>query len=177
MYYWYALHTKPHKERQVEAVLTERNIEVYYPTLPAARPRRNSATQPFFPRYLFAHADLEEVGLWPLHYTPGMAGVVMFGGVPARVNDSVIDCLRERLALVNPVSRDRRAVVDANGKVIHPGDRVVIASGPLAEMEAVFDRRLSSAGRVRVLIQLLKRWTAVEMDADALRKAGVSLKT
>ncbi|MBI4672651.1 MAG: hypothetical protein HY741_13415 [Chloroflexi bacterium] len=48
----------------------------------------------------------------------------------------------------------------------------MITEGPLAEWAAVFDRRLSAAGRVRVLIQLLQRWTSVEMDAKMLRKTA-----
>jgi transcription antitermination factor NusG len=160
--HWYALHAKPHKERQAEAILNTRGIKTYFPTVPAPRQRHRSAERAFFPSYLFAHADLDLVGLWSLHYVPGLRGVVMFGGVPARVDDSVIAALRERLA--------RNDVVDVRGAMLEPGDRVKIASGPLADLEAIFERRLSAAGRVRVLIHLLRRWTTVEMDADALRK-------
>ena len=168
---WYALHAKPHKERQVESVLTERGIEVYFPTVPASRRRNRPAERAFFPCYLFAHADLDAVGLWTVHYTPGARGIVMFGGVPARVDDSLIAALLERLARADPSSPSAgQVVVDAYGKMIEPGDRVVITECPFAELEAIFDRRLSPAGRVRVLIHLMQRWTAVEMDADALRK-------
>ncbi len=164
MQHWYVLHAKPHKERQVESVLTQRGIEVYFPTVPAPRRRHPRGARAFFPCYLFAHADLETVGLWTLHYAPGMRGVVMFGGAPARVDESVVATLRSRLA--------QASVVDSYGEVLEPGDRVVITEGPLAEWEAVFDRRLSAAGRVRVLIQLLQRWTSVEMDANLLRRTG-----
>ena len=119
---WYALHAKPHKERQVESVLTARGIEVYFPAVPASRRRNRPAERAFFPCYLFAHADLDAVGLWTVHYTPGARGIVMFGGVPARVDDSLIAALRERLAQAD--------VVDAYGKMIEPGDRVVITEGP-----------------------------------------------
>jgi transcription antitermination factor NusG len=160
---WYALHTKPHKERQVEAVLTERGIEVYFPTMPAPRRRNRPAERAFFPCYLFAHADLDAVGLWSLHYVPGARGVVMFGGIPARVNDNMVVALRARLASAD--------VVDARGEVLKQGDRVVITSGPFADWEGLFHQRLSASGRVRILLHLLQRWMAVEMDADALRKA------
>ncbi len=164
MQYWYALHTKPHKERQVEAILRERGIETYFPTVPVPRRRARSRERAFFSCYLFAHTDLDGVGLWTLHYTPGMRSIVMFGGIPARVDERVIVSLRERLA--------RARVVDARGDMLEAGDRVVITSGPLVDLEAVFDGRLSAAGRVRVLIHLLQRWTAVEMESDALRKTG-----
>jgi transcriptional antiterminator RfaH len=161
---WYALHTKPHKERQVEAFLQGRGIQIYFPTIPSPKRSRSSDERAFFPSYLFARTDLEAVGLWTLHYAPGMRGVVMFGGVPARVDERVIAMLQARLADVE--------VVDALGEALNPGDRVVITQGPFAELEAVFDRRLSAEGRVRVLIEFLRRTTPVELDARALRKTS-----
>jgi transcriptional antiterminator RfaH len=164
MNYWHAIYTKPHKARQVESFLQGRGIEVYFPTIPAPKRSRSSRERAFFPSYLFARTDLDAVGLCTVHYAPGMRGVVMFGGVPARVDASVIATLRARLACVD--------VVDVLGEALNPGDRVVITSGPLADLEAVFDRRLSSDGRVRVLIRLLQRWTPVELEADALRRTN-----
>jgi transcription antitermination factor NusG len=105
---------------------------------------------------------LDLVGLWTLQYAPGMRGVVMFGGLPARVGDSLIEQLRKRLAASD--------IVDNYGTILEPGDCVVITDGPLIDVQAVFDQCLSPAGRVRVLIQLLKQWTKVELDADVLRK-------
>lgn len=161
---WYALHAKPHKERQVAHFLSEREIQVYFPTVPAPRRRDRDAERAFFPCYLFARAELETVGLWTLSYAPGMRRVVMFGDTPARVDDNLIAALQNRLAQVD--------VVDVRGEMLEAGDRVTLTSGPLAELEAVFDRRLSAAGRVSVLIHLLQRWTKVEVDSNLLRKTG-----
>lgn len=162
--HWHAIHTKPHKERQVEAFLQGRGIEVYFPTIPAPKHSRARGERAFFPSYLFAHVDLQAVGLWTLHYAPGVRGVVMFGGVPARVDEGIIARLKERLANVD--------VVDALGDALQPGDRVVITQGPFADFEAVFDKRLSADGRVRVLLEFLRRTTPVEVDARVLRKAN-----
>ncbi len=170
MQHWYALHAKPHKERQVEAALSARGVEVYFPAVPVPPRRGRPAYRAFFPRYLFVHTDIDQVGLWTVHYAPGVSGVVMFGGVPARVDDVVIAALKARLARVDPAAGSGQVLVDDHGEIIEPGDRVTITSGPLAEFEAVFDRRLSPAGRVRVLVDLLKRWATVELDADTLRK-------
>jgi transcriptional antiterminator RfaH len=172
MPYWYALHAKPHKERQVEAFLTARGIQVYFPTVSVPPRRGRPNFRAFFPRYLFARTDIEQVGLWTLHHAPGMTGVVMFGGTPARVDDTVIEALQQRLARVDPTTGARDVVVDDRGEIIEPGDRVAIKSGPLAEFEAVFDRRLSATGRVRVLIHLLKHWASLELDVGLLQKAS-----
>jgi transcriptional antiterminator RfaH len=161
---WHALHTKPHKERQVESFLQGRGIHIYFPTIPSPKRSRTGDERAFFPSYLFAHVDLEAVGLWTVHYAPGMRGVVMFGGQPARVDERVIARLQARLADVT--------IVDALGEALNPGDRVVITQGPFAEFDAVFDKPLSADGRVRVLIEFLRRATPVEIEARALRKTN-----
>ncbi len=170
MSHWYALHTKPHKERQVEAFLHGRDIEVFFPTIPVPRRPHRPSERAFFPGYLFAHTDLDVVGLWSLHYAPGMRGVVMFGGIPAKVDDHIVATLRARLAQVNPASGAGQVAIDGDGEILEQGDRVLITSGPLADLDAVFDRRLSAAGRVRVLLRALERWTSVDIEAGALRK-------
>lgn len=164
MQQWYALYTKPHREHQVQAYLDDRHVETFYPIIPAPHRKGRPTVRAFFPCYLFTHVDLAQIGLWTLHFAPGMRGVVMFGGIPAPVDERFIAELQERLM--------RADVVDTYGQVLEAGDPVLITSGPLAQIEAVFDRRLSPAGRVRVLVQLLKRWTKVELDSDALRKIG-----
>lgn len=152
----------------MEAFLRGRGIEVYFPTIPAPTSSRTSGERAFFPSYLFAHVDLPAVGLWTLHYAPGVRGVVMFGGIPARVDDGIIARLKERLANVD--------VVDTLGDALNSGDRVVITQGPFADFEAVFDKRLSADGRVRVLLEFLRRTTPVEVDARVLRKISRSSK-
>ena len=148
MQHWYALHAKPHKERQVETFLAAQGMQVYFPAVAVPHRRGRPAARAFFPRYLFVNTDIERVGLWTLHYTPGATGVVMFGGVPARIDESVIEALRARLARVDPATNSGQAIVDDRGEIIEPGDRVAVKTGPLAEFQAVFDRRLSAAGRV-----------------------------
>jgi transcriptional antiterminator RfaH len=162
MLHWYALHTKPHKETQVASFLRERGIEIYFPTMPAPSHLHAHRERAFFASYLFAHADLAQTGVWPIHYAPGMCGLVMSGGVPAEIHETVISLLRARLSRIN--------VVDGNGEALTYGDSVRITSGPLADLDAIFDQRLSAAGRVLVLIQLAQRWTKVEIDAAHLSR-------
>lgn len=167
MLHWYALFTKPHKERQVESVLHERGIEAWLPAIQVALPRPQRV-HPFFPRYLFARFDIEENGINALQYIPGLRSVVMFGGLPARVDERIISAMRERLATGD--------LFQIRGEPIKQGDRVRINKGPFANLEALFDSRLSSAGRVRVLVQLLQRWTAIDIQAADISRAPQSLK-
>ncbi len=161
---WYALYTKPHKEQQVSAALQARGIETYLPTLPVYKGRRRTEKrQPFFPCYLFARMDLGAIGLSSVAWTPGLRRIVSFGGQPAVVGDEVIDIIRHRLKQMEasgyPIQRRFR-----------PGDRVVIKSGPLRDLEAVFDKELSPSDRARVLVEILGRLTACEIELDCLEK-------
>lgn len=62
--HWYTIFTKPHKETQVQDYLQSKDIEIYFPTLHVKPVNPRSATvRPYFPRYLFARADLAEVGV------------------------------------------------------------------------------------------------------------------
>ena len=52
---------------------------------------RSSKIWPYFPRYMFAHVDLDEVGLSALSWVPGAIGIVQFDGRDAApVSDGVI---------------------------------------------------------------------------------------
>lgn len=160
---WYAINTKPHKERQVQAYLADRGIEIYLPLTPNSRRRKDRpVAHAYFPGYLFAHVDLQVVGEWTLRYCPGARSLVRFGDKPGRVEDRFIEELRARLATVD--------VVDARGQALQPGDHVVITSGSFAEWDAVFDKKLSPAGRVRVLLKMMEHWASVELDAHMLKK-------
>ena len=161
---WYVLYTKPHSERQVEEALTAKGIETFYPSLPAPKRKGRPSTRPYFPCYLFARCNLEEVGISRINWTPGMRHLVAFGGLPARMDGRVLERIRERLAQPH--------VIDEQGEFLEPGDRVVITTGPLRDIEAVFDRRLTGQGRARVLVQLLQRWAACEVETTELKKIG-----
>ncbi|MGQ9714434.1 MAG: transcription termination/antitermination protein NusG [Anaerolineae bacterium] len=156
---WYVLFTEPHKEHLVQELLHRRGLETYLPLTRAARPRKGRrAYLPFFPRYLFVRADLGTVGRSALQWLPGVTYLVCFGGEPAVVPDAAVAFLRERLEAVREESLGG----------FRPGDRVRFRSGPLMGLEAVFQKGLSPAGRVRVLLDFLGRQRSCEVDVDCL---------
>ena len=159
---WYALFTKPQREQQVSEILSEKNIETYVPTIQVRR-RGRTVKRPFFPRYMFIRVDFEEVGLSEVQWTPGLISIVNFDGALTRVPETIIDHLRERLQEVN-----------SNGTYspFKRGDKVRIKSGPLRDLEAVFDRHLSAADRVRVLVNVLGGLTRTEIDIDDIERLG-----
>ena len=146
---WYVLHTKPHKERQVAEHLRGlqgRNVEVYMPIVPAPRVNPRAARErPYFPCYLFARADLDEIGMSALQWTPGLRRLVEFGGQPAIVPDSFVFKIKRR---VNYICQEGGLIFDG----LVQGALVKITSGPFAGYEGIFDSRLSGSERVRVLL-------------------------
>ncbi len=163
-FFWYALQTKPRKESQVDSYLRSNQVEVFYPTA-KVRPvnPRAAKIRPYFPRYLFVHADLEDVGVSALQWIPGGIGLVRFGGEPAIVPDNFVYELRRRVAEI-------RAAGGLHLDGLKPGDIVNITDGPFAGYEAIFDLRLSGEDRVQVLLQWLGRKLQVRVNADAIEK-------
>lgn len=164
---WYVLHSKPRKEQQVNAYLRAQGFETFYPTL-RVQPinPRASKMRPYFPRYLFVRADLDEVGISALQWVPGAIGLVEFDGYVAPVPDSVVHELKRRVA----------AIEAAGGLTfdgLQPGDPVRITHGPFAGYEAIFDMRLSGSERVQVLLQMLGRLVKVQVNAGAIEKRRV----
>jgi len=161
MEHWYALYTKPHKERHVSSLLESRGLETYLPSVPVRKNDRRRV-KPFFSCYLFARFDPSEA--FPsIQWTPGLRRILSFGGQLAVVPDEVVSSIRKRLAKVDELSYSTHR--------FRPGDRVTVTSGPFKDFEAIFDRSLSSRERARVLVEFLGRWTSCEVSLDCLERA------
>jgi transcriptional antiterminator RfaH len=162
---WYAVHTKPHQERTVQDVLVNRGIETYLPVLKPSRmrPARQAPPKPFFPSYLFACLDLTRVPMSSINWAPGVNRLVSFGGQPAAVATEVLDWLKRRLAQMD--ERDYY-----QGLPLQAGDRLRLVKGPLKDLDAIFEQRLSSPQRVRVLIEILGRLTPCQLNLKDLKR-------
>jgi transcriptional antiterminator RfaH len=173
MQYWYVLHTKPHKERQVLYYFRQRNIETYLPLLHVHPVNPRAARErAFFPCYIFAHLDIQSQGIASVQWTPGLRRVLEFGGQPATVPDRYVAELKQRVA----------AISAAGGLLfdgLKQGDTVRITNGPFAGYEAIFDARLAGTERVRVLLEWLQQHqhhrfatpvVPVELNASSIEK-------
>jgi transcription elongation factor/antiterminator RfaH len=161
MMHWYALYTKPHKERQVKGLLRQQGIETYLPTVRRKYRRRDRPDRVvFFPCYLFARVDFDVTLRSDVAWMPGIRRIVGTGDQPAIVPDEIIALVRRRLEGTDEV--------DPEG--LQQGDRVRITSGPLRDLEAVFDQPLSAADRVRILLDVMGRMTPVDIDRSEILK-------
>jgi transcriptional antiterminator RfaH len=147
--YWYVLRSKPRKEDAVWRQLQSEGFRTFYPRLRVnpVNPRARKL-KPYFPGYLFIHADLEDLGLSVFQWMPHTQGLVSFGGEPAIVPENLISAIEKRVMEINA----------SGGEVfqgLSPGDVVRISNGPFSGYEAIFDARLPGSERVRVLLELL----------------------
>jgi transcription antitermination factor NusG len=145
-------------------LLRGRGIETYLPTV-MRKVRRSDRPDRivYFPCYLFARIDFEEVPLSSVAWMPGVRRIVSSGSRPAIVADELVGVIRERLGGVEEVGYGK----------FRKGDRVRIESGPMRDLIAIFDRPTSAADRVRVLLDVMGRMTPVELDySDLTRLEG-----
>lgn len=163
---WYALHVKPHKEMQVYRYLysSGHDLDVYYPSfiIDPVNPR-SSRIRPYFPRYLFVEAALDQLGEKFLQWIPGSVGLVCFGGEPAVVPEHFMQDLKKRVIAFEKAG-------GPPGDDIRAGDRIRVASGPFTDYEGVFHTRLSGEERVQVFLDWLGRRVTVTMKAHDIRK-------
>ena len=165
---WSVVHTNANHEAQVAKFLALHDLEVYAPRFaPAGRTRPGSVRDRrqhwVFPGYLFVRVP-PAFARWDLvHWAPGVRRVLSADGSPSVVADGVIDRLRLRLAAPMTARRHVRFTT---------GQPVVIERGPLAMVDAIFDRDLNTSERVQVLVRLLGRSMPVVVDAAILRPAG-----
>ena len=128
------------------------------PVNPRARKIR-----PFFPGYLFAYVDLDQVGLSAVQWSAGVTRIVGYGEKPISIPDHVITEIRHRV--------DETQQKDPLGLgQFQRGDRVRITAGPFEGFEGMFDGRLGGQTRSRILLEFVGRLTAAEVDIRTLEK-------
>jgi transcription antitermination factor NusG len=154
---WYVLYSKPHKEFRLRDALTQKGVQAYVPTCPPKG--RQKSPQPLFFRYLFARLDLEQATPQIVRWLPGLTCFVQFGDTYAVVPDQVITYIQQRAA----------AMGQREAAPFRPGQRVrIVGNHPLAQLDAVFERDLSSSARAHILVETLGRLVRCEVELEAL---------
>jgi len=152
---WYAVYSKPQKEKFAQFHLQSKGVEVFLPqlVLPQSHKRRRRVV-PLFPSYLFVRIDVLSGESAYVVWSPGVKYLVSFNGVPASVDDDVVDFLRDR--------------TDSNGNIqaassLKPGQRVRVTGGPFEGLEALIEKPPDAKGRVKLLMNLLNRQVQAEI--------------
>jgi transcription antitermination factor NusG len=160
--YWYALHCKPNRETCVAGQLGFHQIEFFYPTF-QVRPvnPRSRKVKPYFPGYLFLHADLSVTDTSILNWMPGTVGLVVFDHLPAVVPDNLIAAIHQHVIKLN-----RSGFTSTR---FQRGEAVRVVEGPLNGLKGIFDLNLPGSQRVRVLLKMLgEHYTRVELPVGII---------
>ncbi len=161
---WYLVRTKTGKERWVRDQLNAEATEVFLPLLKAKAPRWGRmavSVGPLFPGYVFAKFDLEQK-YFDIKYMSGVRGIVSAGTDPLAVPAAIVNEIRRRG--VNDV-------IEIPDKPFDTGERVLVVDGPFRGFEAIFQRYLSGAERVAILLSAVESGgLRVVLSASALAK-------
>lgn len=160
--HWYLLQTKPRKELMVVNHLHAADIETFFPTIMVHRGYgRGMREDALFPLYVFVKADLMSPKTPDLRHLAGVRSLVRFGDTPAIVPQWVIEHLQIRVRARN----ERTTLAD---DLYERGEFVHIQSGPLAGLEAVFQKGLKGTERAEVFVNILGKLSKVQLDVVTL---------
>ncbi len=109
----------------------------------------DDSTVPLFPQYIFLRCNLT-ASYFQIRYAPGVVSFVTAGYDPLPVAESIVECVRARCT---------NNVVHLDQKLFQKGDPVQILSGPFRGLDAVFERYLSGAERVAILLNAAKGYS------------------
>jgi transcription antitermination factor NusG len=156
---WYALCSKPHKERVLWRQLKSKGYEVFYPRL--RLPVRNPGGlkyKSYFPGYLFVKVDFKRVGLSNFQWMPNSEGLVCIDGLPAYVPDNLIEAIQRHLNELNSTSRKLTTET-------HQGE-ITREDGSEGD-KGLLNPSLSDGERVQALLRVLDKFeTSPELSSS-----------
>jgi transcription antitermination factor NusG len=161
---WYVVYSKPHGEERAEFHLRLKRVEYFFPRLllPGSHTKPNRIIS-LFPNYIFVRIALAE-DYYRVIWSPGVKYFVGFGGYPAPLNDEVVEFLMKQ---ANPEGIIRARLNLEIGQVVR------ICDGPLAGFVGIIQDPPDAKGRVKLLLNLLKRQVATEAPATSIEALWV----
>jgi transcription elongation factor/antiterminator RfaH len=160
---WFVVSTKARREQFAQDQLLRRGVETFLPRiLRHGRSHLKQLIEPLFPGYLFVHIDFDEQ-YFDVVWTPGVGRIIGFGARPCPVDDAVMGFLytragEEGIVRVEPVFKE--------------GDLVRITHGPFEGLIGIIENPGCSRGRVRVLMELLRRQTRVDVPQGIIERVS-----
>ena len=155
---WYLVQCKPRQDARAEEHLLRQGYTCYRPQHSCERVVRGCrqvVVESLFPGYLFI--QLAADANWsPLRSTRGVSRIVAFGGMPLRLDSSLIVHLQQRTSVtIKPT--------------FETGDSVRITEGGFAELDAIFVA-MDGEQRVLLLLNMLNRQQQISMPLVSILK-------
>jgi transcription elongation factor/antiterminator RfaH len=156
---WYVVYSKPHGEERAQFHFRLKGVEHFFPRLllPGSRRKPNRIIS-LFPNYMFVRIALSE-DYHHVVWSPGVKYLVGFGGHPAPLDDEVVEFFMKQ---ANP-----EGIIPARLN-LEIGQVVRICDGPFAGLVGIIQNPPDAKGRVKLLLNLLKRQVAAETPATSI---------
>ncbi len=172
---WYAVHVysgyeekvKAHLETQIEAKgLEEKFDEILIPVenvVDYGKGKKEISQKSFFPGYILIRMEMSD-DLWYLvRNTPKVTGFISSGNKPAPLADEEIEKIKDQMkaGIEKPKPRIR----------FQKGERVRITDGAFANFNGVVDEVNQEKNRLKVMVSIFGRATAVDVDFSQVESA------
>ncbi len=152
---WYLVYTKPKNEDIVSQKFVEAGFQVLNPKLKERKVYRRKLQDiisPLFPCYIFVRFDgSNDYRL--VKYTRGVKSIVGTVSEPSIVPDEIIESISARI---------KDSVVTLKPEELVKGEEVIISSGPLEGLSAIFERELKGTERVSILLMAINAKVSVD---------------
>jgi transcriptional antiterminator RfaH len=145
---WYVVQTKPGNEDRVQNNLHRQEIENFLPRLGTYEHRQGTMVhriKPLFPNYLFAKFHLG-LHYYKVKWTRGVNRILGNGSGPIPISEQVISTIKEK------AGEDNIIRLEDEWK---EGDIIQVTSGPFKDLMGIFQKKMSSQGRVKILLSLI----------------------
>jgi transcriptional antiterminator RfaH len=167
---WHIIHTKVREEFRALENLQNQGFDVFLPTCQIQKKQQGKiklATEPLFSRYMFVRLSDVSSNWFPIRSTRGVASLLRFGRStdPVVIPDSIIDCLRQRCALEEPLH-----------ELFKPGEMLEITNGPFKGLFGFFEKLQTlpdGLSRALLLVEVLGSVQKLKIQLPQLRKLGV----
>lgn len=158
---WYLLYTRPKQERRVAESLSDKQVCYYLPMHTTTRvwaDRVKVVQAPMFPSYVFVNLKNQSDYFEGLS-AQGVLQYVKFGGVNARVSETVINNLK--------MVADHGKGVEVSCTQFEQGQKLTIADGPFSGMHCEMVR-YNNKEKILVRLVLLQRSVLMEVPPNRL---------
>jgi len=163
---WHLLMCKPREDARAEQHLLNQDYELFRPVLKQFAIRKGkqvAVTESLFPRYLFIRLD-DALSDWGrIRSTRGVAGLVRFTELPAKVPDSLIELIKSQCTEGSVIDTTREKPF-----VYSKGDEIEITEGSFRGIKAIIKEQIAQ-DRVLLLLNLLGKEQEIEVSLSQVK--------
>ncbi len=180
---WYVIHTYSGYENKVKTDL-EHRIDIYglqdkvvdikIPTEEVTEikegGKRETKENKVFPSYVLVRMEVDDNTWAVVRNTPGVTGFVGLDGKPTPLRRSEFDKIMRRSG--DRSARSTEVAPKRTNINLEVGQAIKVISGPLADFDGTVSEVMAESGKVKVMLTIFGRETAVELTLDQIATIG-----